>query len=630
MADVTNFGRYELRGLVGSGGMGEVYEAFDREQNRTVALKLLPAPLASDEGFVERFRRESFAAAQLNDPHVIPIHRYGDIDGRLYIDMRLVKGLDLAGVLQRDGPLEASRAVSFISQAAEALDAAHAANLIHRDVKPSNLLVTPGDFVYLVDFGIAHVFGMGTTGKALTATGATIGTLDYMAPERFIGKTEVDSRTDVYSLTCVLYECLTGGRPFPVEGLPALLHAHLNTAPPRPSQVRPDLPAALDDVIAKGMAKDPDDRYPTTGDLAQDATNALRGNALGTTTRTIPWVPPSRPAAPSAPDSGSAAPPQYRSANDAPPPSLPAAAYPPGPTYPPPYPPGPAYLAAGAMGAPQSTPPPLLPGFGGNSPPGTPPPGGTFPSGYPAGGGYPGGGYPHGGYPGGAVAGDPPPPEPKRNLGWIVAAAVLVVTAIAGVVIVSRLAFDSQTASPPSEPAVSARPSAASSVTPPSTPPSAAAAPATSPAPAAPTPTQTVIVTATATATVAPPAPLTTAQPPVQPAPSGAGDLGLGTPVQNIGCTGQYLVFVGSSTNPGGYQAEVQSFLNTYPDSGYLRTDASCGALTQSSNGNAIYSIYFGPYSTDDQACDVRRQIGGSSYVKVMNDVDPSAAGIDC
>jgi serine/threonine protein kinase len=588
MADVTHFGRYELRGLVGSGGMGEVYEAFDREQHRTVALKLLPTPLASDEGFVERFRRESFAAAQLNDPHVIPIHRYGDIDGRLYIDMRLVKGLDLAGVLERDGPLEASRAVSFISQAAEALDAAHAANLIHRDVKPSNLLVTPGDFVYLVDFGIAHVFGMGTTGKALTATGATIGTLDYMAPERFIGKTEVDSRTDVYSLTCVLYECLTGSRPFPVEGLPALLHAHLNTPAPRPSLQRPDLPAALDDVIARGMAKDPDDRYPTTGDLAQDATHALRGTATGQVTRTIPWVPPVRPAPATAQQARATPPPQYRSANDAPPPPLPA----------------PTYASAGAMGTPPSAPLTFLPGFA------TPPPGGTPLPGYPPGGGYP---------PGPLNPAGPPSEPRKRNTGWIVAAAVLVVTAIAGVVIVSRLALGSTTASPPSESEMSTGPSAASS---------AAAPSSASTAPAVSTPPQTVIVTQTATQTVLPPAP-TTAQP--APAARGAGDLGLGTPIQNIGCTGQYLVFVGSATSPSGYSSDIQSYLDSYPNSSYLRTDASCPSLERStSSGNAIYSVFLGPFTGQDPACDVRAQVGGGAYVKVMNDIEPSAARIQC
>lgn len=189
--------------------------------------------------------------------------------------------------------------MSFVAQAAEALDAAHAENLVHRDVKPSNLLVTAQDFVYLVDFGIAHVFGLSTSGQALTATGATIGTLDYMAPERFVGRTEVDARADVYSLACVLYECLTAQRPYPVDGLPALMHAHLNSPPPRAGAVRPDVPAALDAVIATGMAKDPAQRYPSTGELARAALQAVHGSVpapgVGVTLRGV-GVP--RPAGP--------------------------------------------------------------------------------------------------------------------------------------------------------------------------------------------------------------------------------------------------------------------------------------------------------------------------------------------
>lgn len=625
MADATHFGRYELRGLVGSGGMGEVYEAFDREQHRTVALKLLPAALASDEGFVERFRRESFAAAQLNDPHVIPIHRYGDIDGRLYIDMRLVKGDDLAGVLERDGPLDAHRAVSFTAQAAEALDAAHAANLIHRDVKPSNLLITPGDFVYLVDFGIAHVFGMGTTGKALTATGATIGTLDYMAPERFIGRTEVDARTDVYSLTCVLYECLTGTRPFPVEGLPALLHAHLNSPPPRPSATRPELPAALDDVIARGMAKNPDDRYATTGELAQDATNALRGlTPSGPIPATAAWLPPARPSPPTVAEGGAPAS-QYQPPADPRPPSLPA----------------PTYIPTGPQPDAGQFPP------GGQPPYNTPPPYGERPpyggqplyGGQPSSGGQPpyAGGLPPTGFPppGGNATAWPAPEEPRRrNTGWIVAAAVLVVTAIAAVVIVARLATSS-TASPPSESSIGSTSSAPSSTAPTTSAvaSSEAAAPAAPmPSSAAPAPIQTVTATATQTVLTQAPAVPTAPEPAPAPAPApsrGSGDLGLSDPIRNIGCTGEYLTFVGSSTNPSGYQAEVQSFLNGYGGSSYLMTESSCSALTPTVNGNSVYSIYFGPFSSDKEACAVSEQFGGS-YVKVLAPVDPDAARIEC
>ncbi len=275
MSSVTTFGPYELQELLGRGGMGEVYRAFDRDQHRVVALKLLPMFLAADAGFAERFKRESYLAARLNDPHVIPIHRSGEIDGRLYIDMRLVNGTDLAQIIDRDGPLPLRWAVQIITQAAEALDAAHAENLIHRDVKPSNLLITPRDFVYLVDFGIAHVIEVVATEKALTASGATIGTPDYMAPERFLGGNDVGARADVYSLACVLYECLTGQRPFVVDGLPALMHAHLSTAPPAVTDARPELPPSLDHIIARGMAKDPAKRYATAGEFAAEVGRTL-------------------------------------------------------------------------------------------------------------------------------------------------------------------------------------------------------------------------------------------------------------------------------------------------------------------------------------------------------------------
>lgn len=273
---VTSFGPYELQGLLGRGGMGEVYRAYDREQARVVALKLLPSGMATDDSFVERFKRESYAAAQLNEPHVIPIHRYGEIDGRLYIDMRLVDGIDLAEVITREGRLSPDRAVAIIAQAAQALDAAHAQQLVHRDVKPSNLLVTPNDFVYLVDFGIAQVGGAGAR-RPLTADGSAIGTFDYMAPERVQGGPGVDGRADVYSLACVLYEVLTGQRPFPAGNVLALMNAHLYSPPPRVTALRPDLPAGLDAVIARGMAKDPRDRYPTCGALALEAALVMRG-----------------------------------------------------------------------------------------------------------------------------------------------------------------------------------------------------------------------------------------------------------------------------------------------------------------------------------------------------------------
>ncbi|WP_369253650.1 protein kinase domain-containing protein [Geodermatophilus amargosae] len=265
------FGPYLLEEVLGVGGMGEVWRARDTRRERLVALKLLPENLNGDPEFASRFRRESHVAARLREPHVIPIHDYGEIDGRLFIDMRLVDGRDL-GALLAEGPLAPARTVALLSQVADALEAAHADHLVHRDVKPSNVLVTPADFVYVVDFGIAR--SVGSTRTSLTITGATVGTLDYMAPERFTDQ-PIDGRVDVYSLACVLAQCLTGRRPFRGEDLPALLYAHLYVDPPRPSELVAAVPPALDAVIARGMAKRPEDRYPTPRALIDAARQAL-------------------------------------------------------------------------------------------------------------------------------------------------------------------------------------------------------------------------------------------------------------------------------------------------------------------------------------------------------------------
>ncbi|TQM78341.1 serine/threonine-protein kinase [Saccharothrix saharensis] len=265
------FGPYRVGELLGRGGMGDVHRAYDTVHDRVVALKRLSAVHNDDEEFRARFRRESRIAARLREPHVIPIHAYGAIDGQLYLDMRLVEGRDLAAVVE-GGPLDPARAVRLIAQVAGALDAAHADGLVHRDVKPSNILVTPDDFVYLVDFGIAR--SALPAGTHLTASGAVIGTLDYLAPERF-GNGAVDGRADVYALACVLHACVTGRRPFEADSAAALLWAHLQQPPPAASATDPTLPRALDDVIRQGMAKDPTDRYPTAGALATAAARAL-------------------------------------------------------------------------------------------------------------------------------------------------------------------------------------------------------------------------------------------------------------------------------------------------------------------------------------------------------------------
>ena len=266
----TRFGPYELRALVGRGGMGEVYEAYDSTKDRTVALKLLPPQFARDAEYQERFRRESQAAARLQDPHIIPIHDWGEIDGVLYIDMRLVSGHNLRDLVRSYGPMPPARAVAIVEQVASALDAAHAATLIHRDVKPENILVTRDDFAYLVDFGIAH----SGYDPALTALGDAIGSYGYMAPERF-DDVAITNRADVYSLACVLHEILTGEPPFAGSRPSQLIKAHTLSPPPRPSAIRAGIPAALDDVVARGMAKNPQERYVTAGDLARAAREAL-------------------------------------------------------------------------------------------------------------------------------------------------------------------------------------------------------------------------------------------------------------------------------------------------------------------------------------------------------------------
>ena len=265
----TQLGPYRLIRLLGRGGMGEVYEAEDTTRERKVALKLMSTAFSQDPVFRKRMEREARTAGRLQEPHVVPIHDFGEIDEQLFVDMRLIEGSDLASMLSRFGPFAPPRAVAIIRQVASALDAAHAAGVMHRDVKPANILVTAGDFAYLVDFGIASA----TTDEKLTQIGSTIGTWVYMAPERFTNS-EVTYRADVYALACVLFECLTGSPPYHGKG-PSLMTAHLTHPIPRPSAERPGIPAALDDVIARGMAKDPANRYPTAGDLAVAAQQAL-------------------------------------------------------------------------------------------------------------------------------------------------------------------------------------------------------------------------------------------------------------------------------------------------------------------------------------------------------------------
>lgn len=265
----SQFGPYLLRRLVGRGGMGDVYEAEDTVRERVVALKLMSPTLSNDPVFRSRMQREARTAGRLHEPHVVPIHDFGEIDGQLYVDMRLVDGKDLAGMLKRYGPLSPPRAVAIVRQIGSALDAAHAAGILHRDVKPENILVSADDFAYLVDFGIASA----TSDEKLTQIGTTVGTAKYMAPERF-GDSQVTHRADIYALACVLYECLTGSPPYTGDQL-SVIGAHVHQPIPRPSAARPSIPAGFDEVIARGMAKNPDDRYLTCGDLSSAAYAAL-------------------------------------------------------------------------------------------------------------------------------------------------------------------------------------------------------------------------------------------------------------------------------------------------------------------------------------------------------------------
>ncbi|MGW5717340.1 serine/threonine-protein kinase [Amycolatopsis sp. NPDC003865] len=285
------FGPYRIERPIARGGMGEVLRARDTRLDRVVALKVLPPHLAADEEFRERFRREAHAVARLREPHIVPIHAFGEIDGRLYLDMQLVDGVDLATRLSTRGPMDAAEAVDVVGQIAQALTAAHAEGLVHRDVKPSNILLTGSGFAYLVDFGIARSQESAT---GLTGAGAAIGTLDYMAPERFTGA-RPDQRVDVYALACVLHQCLTATKPFAATTAASILHAHLNQAPPRASLLHPGLPAALDGVVARGMAKSPDDRYPTAAALAAGAKAALGSAAPPAATQAFTRVGPEAP-----------------------------------------------------------------------------------------------------------------------------------------------------------------------------------------------------------------------------------------------------------------------------------------------------------------------------------------------
>jgi tRNA A-37 threonylcarbamoyl transferase component Bud32 len=267
---------FRITSLIGQGAVGSVYLAEDVQHDTHVALKLLSDEVAQDERFRQRFLRESELAASLDHPHVVPTVASGEDDGRLYLAMEYVEGSDLREVLRREGSLEPSRAIDLVGQVAEALDTAHEAGLVHRDVKPGNVLVArqgEGEHVFVCDFGLArHVSSV----SSLTGDRGFVGTIDYVSPEQIAGG-EIDRRADVYSLACVLFECLAGSRPYERESELSVVFAHLNEPPPRLSDFRPELPHAFDDVFATALAKVPDDRYATCAELVAAARAAFRG-----------------------------------------------------------------------------------------------------------------------------------------------------------------------------------------------------------------------------------------------------------------------------------------------------------------------------------------------------------------
>jgi serine/threonine protein kinase len=280
----TTVAGYRLEKLLGRGGMSVVYLAEHQRLGRKVALKLLSAALTEDESFRERFERESRRAAEIDHPNIVPIFDAGDADGQFYIAMRYVPGSDLKAVIKRDGPLSIGRTLYMLEQAASALDAAHDRDLVHRDVKPANILIEePSDRVFLTDFGVVKH----TSSHGLTRTGFFIGTVDYAAPEQIEGL-PVDARTDVYSLGCVFYECLTGRAPFDRDAEVAVMHAHLTEPPPSLRNARPDLPRDLDRVVAGAMAKSKDERPATCEALVEAAHAAALGRATRTTREPIP------------------------------------------------------------------------------------------------------------------------------------------------------------------------------------------------------------------------------------------------------------------------------------------------------------------------------------------------------
>jgi serine/threonine protein kinase len=282
----TEIAGYTVESALGRGAMGVVYVARQRTPDRKVALKLISPAFATDDRFRRRFLREATAAAAIEHPHILPVYDAGESDGTLYMAMRLVDGQELRDTLQDSAGLSIDRAVGIVQQVGSALDAAHARGLIHRDVKPGNILVgrqadaDEPDFCYLTDFGVST--WTSSTAATITATGQMVGTANYIAPEQIEGG-RVDGRADIYSLGCVLFECLTGRPPFAGRAPAAILYAHIHEQPPRLGTIRPDLPPAVERVVDRALRKAPVERYASCRDLTHD----LRASTAGTTATSV-------------------------------------------------------------------------------------------------------------------------------------------------------------------------------------------------------------------------------------------------------------------------------------------------------------------------------------------------------
>jgi serine/threonine protein kinase len=267
-------GSYRIGTTLGGGGMGVVYSAFEENLNRTVALKVITPHVANDEEARQRFIREARTAASIEHPHAVPIHAVGEVEGLLYIAMRQISGSSLDDVLEREVFLEPERAVRIIEQVADVLDAAHEAGVVHRDVKPQNILLAlhgGTEHAYLSDFGLARL----VQDTGLTRTGESLGTPSYMAPEQVRGDKAISSAADTYSLGCVLFECLTGVTPFDRESAHAVMFAHLHDEPPTASAVNTQSPSTLDSVLARALEKEPAERFESSGAFAQAARAAI-------------------------------------------------------------------------------------------------------------------------------------------------------------------------------------------------------------------------------------------------------------------------------------------------------------------------------------------------------------------